>query len=83
MGLGFGWQSPQLTDEEKGIVQASKNGENPFAYYYRGVIHKAYGNYEAAETDLQNAVNLQPLFTQAKEELITVKGLVESNKQEE
>jgi hypothetical protein len=32
MGFGFGWQKPQLTDEEEGIIQASKNGENPFAY---------------------------------------------------
>lgn len=32
MGLGLGWKVPQLTDEEKGIIQASKNGENPFAY---------------------------------------------------
>ena len=32
MGLGFGWVAPKLTDEEEGIIQASKNGENPFAY---------------------------------------------------
>ena len=32
MDLGWGWQAPQLTDEEQGIVQASQNGENPFAY---------------------------------------------------
>jgi hypothetical protein len=32
MGLGFGWKAPLLTDEEEGIIQASKNGENPFAY---------------------------------------------------
>lgn len=32
MGLGLGWQKPQLTDEEEGIIQAYKNGENPFAY---------------------------------------------------
>jgi hypothetical protein len=32
MGLGLGWQAPQLTDEERGIIQAHKNGENPFAY---------------------------------------------------
>lgn len=31
MGLGFGWNKPQLSDEENGITQASKNGENPFA----------------------------------------------------
>ena len=32
MGLGLGWIKPILTDEEEGIIQASKNGENPFAY---------------------------------------------------
>jgi len=32
MCFGFGWKAPQLTDEEEGIIQASKNGENPFAY---------------------------------------------------
>jgi len=32
MGLALGWMAPQLTDEEKGIIQANKNGENPFAY---------------------------------------------------
>ena len=31
MGLGFGWNEPLLTDEEQGIIEASKNGENPFA----------------------------------------------------
>ena len=32
MGFGLGWKAPQLTDEEAGIIQAHKNGENPFAY---------------------------------------------------
>jgi len=32
MNLGWGWVAPQLTDEEEGIIEASKNGENPFAY---------------------------------------------------
>jgi flagellar basal body rod protein FlgF len=32
MGLALGWQASQLTDEEEGIIQAHKNGENPFAY---------------------------------------------------
>ena len=31
-GLGFGWNKHQNTDEENGLIQASKNGENPFAY---------------------------------------------------
>ena len=31
MGFALGWQKPQLTDEEEGIIQAHKNGENPFA----------------------------------------------------
>jgi tetratricopeptide (TPR) repeat protein len=62
-------------------ILAGVQPENPFAYYYRGVIHKAYGNYESAEIDLQNAVNLQPLFTQAKEELAVVKELIVKNQQ--
>ena len=62
-------------------ILAGVQPENPFAYYYRGVIHKAYGNYESAEIDLQNAINLQPLFTQAKEELAVVKELIANNKQ--
>lgn len=32
MGLGWGWKTPQFTDEEQGIIQAAGNGENPFAY---------------------------------------------------
>ena len=32
MGLALGWKAPLLTDEEEGIIQAHKNGENPFAY---------------------------------------------------
>ena len=32
MGFGWGWKAPQLTDEEEGIIQAAKNGENAFAY---------------------------------------------------
>jgi hypothetical protein len=32
MGLGLGWCKPQLTDEEIGLCEAAKRGENPFAY---------------------------------------------------
>jgi len=32
MGFGFGTHEKQLTDEEEGLIQATKNGENPFAY---------------------------------------------------
>jgi len=32
MGFAMGWKAPILTDEEEGIIQAVKNGENPFAY---------------------------------------------------
>ncbi len=63
-------------------ILAGVQPENPFAYYYRGVIHKAYGNYESAAIDLQNAINLQPLFTQAKEELEVVKKLIPENSPE-
>lgn len=62
-------------------ILAGVQPENPFAYYYRGVIHKAYGNYESAEIDLQNAVNLQPLFTQAKDELAIVQKLMAEDKE--
>ena len=43
--------------------------QNPLAYYYRGLIHNAYGNYEAAAVDLQNSINISPDF-QAAEELL-------------
>jgi hypothetical protein len=32
MGFALGWQKPLPTDEDMGIIQAHKNGENPFAY---------------------------------------------------
>jgi len=32
IGFALGWKAPLLLDEEKGIVQAHNNGENPFAY---------------------------------------------------
>jgi hypothetical protein len=32
MGFALAWGKPYLTDEEEGIIQAAKNGENPFAY---------------------------------------------------
>lgn len=50
--------------------------QNPLAYYYRGLIHKAYGNYEAAKIDLQNSVNLAADFDVAKQELIEVEKLL-------
>lgn len=40
--------------------------ENPLAYYYRGMIHEAFGNYEAAIIDLQNSLNINPAFEQAQ-----------------
>ena len=43
--------------------------QNPLAYYYRGMIHNAYGNYEAAAIDLQNALNISPDFPVAEEML--------------
>ncbi len=44
--------------------------QNPFAYYYRGLIHNAYGNYEAAAIDLQNSLNISSDFKAAEELLI-------------
>ena len=32
MGFCRGWVKPLPTDEEEGIVEAAKRGENPFAY---------------------------------------------------
>jgi len=55
-------------------ILAGIQPENPSAYYYRGLIHKAYGNYEAAAIDMQNAVNLGPNFQAAKDELALVKA---------
>jgi tetratricopeptide (TPR) repeat protein len=46
--------------------------ENPLAYYYRGIIHDAYGNYEAASIDLQNSLNINPEFEEAQAMLKTV-----------
>jgi tetratricopeptide (TPR) repeat protein len=40
--------------------------QNPLAYYYRGIIHDAYGNYEAAAIDLQNSLNISPNFENAE-----------------
>lgn len=40
--------------------------QNPMAYYYRGLIHEAYGNYEAAALDFQNSLNISPNFEQAQ-----------------
>lgn len=48
--------------------------QNPFAYYYRGLIHNAYGNYEAAAIDLQNSLNISPDFKVAEELLSEVKA---------
>ena len=50
--------------------------QNPFAYYYRGLIHNAYGNYEAAEVDLQNSLNISPDFRVAAELLAEVKAKI-------
>ena len=46
---------------------ASVQPQNPMAYYYRGLIHNAYGNYEAASIDLQNSLNLNPELKLAQE----------------
>lgn len=43
--------------------------QNPLAYYYRALIHNAYGNYEAASVDLQNSLNISPDFKEAEKML--------------
>ena len=45
---------------------AAVQPQNPLAYYYRGIIHDAYGNYEAASIDLQNSLNISPKFEEAQ-----------------
>ena len=40
--------------------------QNPLAYYYRALIHEAYGHYEAAKIDLENCLNLSPDFEDAQ-----------------
>lgn len=56
-------------------ILAGIEPQNPLPYYYRGLIHKAYGNVEAAEIDFQNAVNLAPDFDLAENELAEVKSI--------
>jgi len=55
-------------------ILAGIEPQNPLPYYYRGLIHKAYGNLEAAKIDLQNALNLAPTFPVAQEELDLVEA---------
>lgn len=43
--------------------------ENPIAYYHRAIIHRAYGNLEAAKLDLENSLNLVADFPLAQQEL--------------
>ncbi len=57
--------------------------QNPMPYYYRGLIHKAYGNYEAAQMDFQSAVKLSPNYRVAREELAIVNKLVPEKEGEE
>lgn len=59
-------------------ILAGREPQNPLPYYYRGLIHKAYGNYEAAQIDFQNAVNLAPDFEIATTELADVKNTLQS-----
>ena len=60
--------SLDLAFEQMNIL-AGVQPQNPLAYYYRGLIHNAYGNFEAAIIDLQNSLNISSDF-QAAEELL-------------
>lgn len=60
-------------------ILAGIEPQNPLPYYYRALIHKAYGNYEAAKIDLQNALNLSPDFPVAKEEMVLIEELIAKN----
>lgn len=57
--------------------------QNPLAYYYRGLIHNAYGNYEAASIDLQNSINISSDFTVAEELLKEVQAKLASQPESE
>lgn len=63
--------SLELAFEQMNIL-AGVEPQNPLPYYYRGLIHNAYGNYEAAAIDLQNSLNISPDFPAAKELLVKV-----------
>ena len=65
--------SLELAFEQMNLL-AGVQPQNPFAYYYRGLIHNAYGNYEAAAIDLQNSLNISPDFKVAEELLTEVKA---------
>lgn len=65
--------SLDLAFEQMNIL-AGIQPENPLAYYYRGLIHNAYGNYEAAVIDLQNSINISSDFTAAEELLAEIKA---------
>jgi len=52
-----------------------KNGESSIGYGTRAWIHEMMGNYEAAEADLIKAVDINPMYKWAVQELEIVKEL--------
>jgi tetratricopeptide (TPR) repeat protein len=73
--------SLDLAFEQMNLL-AGVQPQNPFAYYYRGLIHNAYGNYEAAAIDLQNSLNISPDFKVAEELLKEVQTKLPKKEQE-
>ncbi|MDF1694413.1 MAG: tetratricopeptide repeat protein [Saprospiraceae bacterium] len=65
--------SLDLAFEQMNLL-ADVQPQNPMAYYYRSMIHSAYGNYEAAAIDLQNSLNINPDFKEAEEMLKEVQS---------
>jgi len=67
--------SLDLAFEQMNIL-AGVQPQNPLPYYYRGQIHNAYGNYEAAVIDLQNSLNISSDFKAAEELLAKVQAKI-------
>ena len=74
--------SLDLAFEQMNLL-AGVEPQNPLAYYYRGLIHNAYGNYEAAAIDLQNSINISSDFTAAEDLLAEVQAKLASQPESE
>ena len=64
-------------------ILAGIEPQNPLPYYYRALIHNAYGNYEAAVIDLQNSLNISDDFEAAEEMLAKVKAKLPAETEEQ
>ena len=59
--------------KEQFNIMASLKPTYHLPYYYRGLIHEAQGDIEAARKDLQNSINLDSEFSKAKQALGRIK----------